>query len=59
MAFLWLYPPVFHRVLLTAQVPVEYWFLPMAFGMGIILMDEARKYGVRNWPKGILARMAW
>ncbi|KAH8729495.1 hypothetical protein BGZ61DRAFT_491819 [Ilyonectria robusta] len=59
MAFLWLYPPVFHRVLLTAEVPVEYWFLPMAFGMGIILMDEARKYGVRNWPKGILARMAW
>ncbi|KAH7175637.1 hypothetical protein EDB81DRAFT_836005 [Dactylonectria macrodidyma] len=59
MAFLWLYPPTLQRVLLTAGVPVEYWFLPMTFGLGIVVADEARKYCVRKWPKGILARMAW
>lgn len=59
MAFLWLYPPVFQNTLDTAAVPVEYWFLPMGFGVGIILVDEARKYCVRRWPKGVLARMAW
>lgn len=59
MAFVWLYPPVFQRVLLTAAVPVEYWFLPMAFGLGLVLLDEARKYFVRGWPNGFLARVAW
>ncbi|KPM39669.1 Sodium/potassium-transporting ATPase subunit alpha-1 [Neonectria ditissima] len=59
MAFLWLYPHVFQNVLDTAAVPVEYWFLPMGFGVGLILVDEARKYCVRTWPKGVLARMAW
>lgn len=59
MAFFWLYVPEFHDVLGTAQVPVENWFLPMAFGIGILFVDEARKYCVRKWPKGILARMAW
>lgn len=59
MAFFWLYVPEFQNVLDTAGVPVEHWFLPMAFGMGILLVDEARKYCVRMWPKGVLARMAW
>ncbi|KAF4470401.1 Na+ H+ K+ antiporter P-type ATPase [Fusarium albosuccineum] len=59
MAFFWLYVPEFQNVLDTAEVPVEHWFLPMAFGIGLILVDEARKYCVRTYPKGILARMAW
>ncbi|KAH6894216.1 hypothetical protein B0T10DRAFT_527113 [Thelonectria olida] len=59
MALFWLYPHVFQRVLQTAPVPVEHWFLPMAFGMGLLLLDEARKYCVRTWPNGILARIAW
>lgn len=59
MAFFWLYVPEFQNVLDTAEVPVEHWFLPMAFGIGLILVDEARKYCVRTYPRGILARMAW
>jgi sodium/potassium-transporting ATPase subunit alpha len=59
MAFFWLYVPKFQEVLLTAQVPVEHWFLPMALGLGMLLLDEARKYAVRTWPSGYLARIAW
>jgi sodium/potassium-transporting ATPase subunit alpha len=59
MAFFWLYIPQFQEVLGTAEVPVEHWFLPMALGMGILLLDEARKFCVRKWPKGFFARIAW
>lgn len=59
VAFFWLYVPEFQRVLGTAQVPVEYWFLPMTFGLGVLGVDEARKYAVRRWPGGVLAKMAW
>jgi sodium/potassium-transporting ATPase subunit alpha len=54
-----LYVPKFHSVLGTATVPVTHWFLPMGFGMAILLIDESRKFGVRKWPKGVLARIAW
>ncbi|KAJ4302007.1 hypothetical protein N0V88_002138 [Collariella sp. IMI 366227] len=59
MAFFWLYIPQLQTVLGTAEVPVEHWFLPMALGLGILLLDEARKYCLRRWPKGIAARLAW
>lgn len=59
MAFFWLYLPKFQEVLGTAQVPVEHWFLPMTFGIGVLLLDEARKFAVRTWPKGLLAKLAW
>ncbi|KAK3057111.1 hypothetical protein LTR09_002150 [Extremus antarcticus] len=59
IAIFFLYVPKFNEVLDTAVVPVEHWFLPMAFGMGLLLLDEARKLGVRKWPKGILAKIAW
>ncbi|EJT99446.1 sodium-potassium ATPase [Dacryopinax primogenitus] len=53
------YIPFFQNVFLTRGVPVEHYFLPLAFGIGILLIDECRKYGVRKWPKGILAWVAW
>ncbi|KAK4191344.1 hypothetical protein QBC35DRAFT_375986 [Podospora australis] len=59
MAFFWLYIPSLQTVLGTAEVPVEYWFLPMSFGLGILLLDEARKFVVRKYPKGVVARVAW
>ncbi len=58
-AIFWLYVPTFQTALGNEPVPVEHWFLPMAFGMGLLLLDEARKYAVRRWPKGLLARIAW
>ncbi|KAK1595475.1 Na,H/K antiporter P-type ATPase [Colletotrichum navitas] len=59
MAIFWLYVPEFQSALGTAPVPVEYWFLPMSFGLGILLIDEARKFAVRRWPTGVLAKAAW
>ncbi|GJN71859.1 hypothetical protein Purlil1_4966 [Purpureocillium lilacinum] len=59
MAFLWLYPPAIQEVIVTSAVPVEYWFLPFAFGIYIILIDEARRFWVRKYPKGWVARAAW
>jgi sodium/potassium-transporting ATPase subunit alpha len=59
IAFFFLYIPKFQSVLGTAQVPVEHWFLPMTFGMGILLIDEGRKWALRTWPTGLVARIAW
>jgi sodium/potassium-transporting ATPase subunit alpha len=59
IAIFFLYVPKFQSVLDTATVPVENWFLPMGFGMGILLIDEARKFALRKWPRGLLARIAW
>ena len=44
IAILFLYVPKFHGVLGTAIVPVEYWFLPFGFGLGLLLLDEGRKH---------------
>ncbi|KAB2580769.1 putative h k atpase alpha protein [Lasiodiplodia theobromae] len=59
IAFLFLYPQKLQDVLGTTSVPVEHWFLPMAFGMGILLLDETRKWAARKWPGGVVAKMAW
>ncbi|KAI0402196.1 hypothetical protein F4802DRAFT_379102 [Xylaria palmicola] len=59
MAILWLYIPQLHSVLGTVPVPVEHWFFPFAFGSFILLFDEARKFIIRKYPKGILAKFAW
>ncbi|KAK4442051.1 hypothetical protein QBC34DRAFT_456653 [Podospora aff. communis PSN243] len=59
MAFFWLYIPPLQPILGTTSVPVEHWFLPMAFGVGLLLLDEVRKFFVRGWPQGPVGRMAW
>jgi sodium/potassium-transporting ATPase subunit alpha len=59
IAILFLYVGKIQTVLGTAVVPVAHWFLPMGFGMAILLLDEIRKFCVRKWPKGVLARIAW
>jgi sodium/potassium-transporting ATPase subunit alpha len=59
MAIFWLYVPQLQSVLGTSQVPAEHFFLPAAFGLGILMLDELRKYCVRRWPNSILAKTAW
>ncbi|OXV12000.1 hypothetical protein Egran_00239 [Elaphomyces granulatus] len=59
MAIFWLYIPNLQGALSTTNVPVEHFFLPMAFGIGILCLDELRKAGVRRWPNGFLAKCAW
>jgi hypothetical protein len=34
-------------------------FYPMAFGFGILLLDEGRKYLVRKKPNSLIAKAAW
>ncbi|KAH6646966.1 Na,H/K antiporter P-type ATPase [Truncatella angustata] len=59
MAIFWLYVPVFQAVLGTTEVPVEHYFLPFAFGTFILLVDEGRKFLVRKYPHGAVAKFAW
>lgn len=59
IAVFWLYIPRFQSVLDTTSVPVAHYFLPAAFGLGILILDEARKAAVRRWPGGIIAKLAW
>ncbi|KAI9844639.1 MAG: hypothetical protein M1838_002094 [Thelocarpon superellum] len=59
MAIFWLYIPALQNVLSTSNVPAEHFFLPAALGLGVLLLDEARKYAVRRWPRGLLAKCAW
>lgn len=58
-ALFWLYIPKFQYVLGTSSVPVEYYFLPAAFGLGTLCLDELRKAAVRRWPGCLLAKIAW
>ncbi|ETI22497.1 hypothetical protein G647_06572 [Cladophialophora carrionii CBS 160.54] len=41
------------------NVPVEHWFIPMTFGIGLLSLDELRKMAVRRYPGGSLAKIAW
>ena len=53
------YVPFFQATFLTRGVEVQYWFLPMAFGVGLVVIDEVRKLLVRSYPSSFLARIAW
>ncbi|KAJ4373957.1 hypothetical protein N0V83_002696 [Neocucurbitaria cava] len=59
VVFIFCYIPSLQNTIGTRGIPVEYWFLPAAFGLGLLLLDEARKYCVRTWPNGFLAKIAW
>lgn len=59
VVFIFLYIPSLHDSIDTTTVPVEHFFLPIAFGLGLLFLDELRKYSVRRWPRGILAKIAW
>ncbi|RPA91486.1 P-type ATPase-like protein [Choiromyces venosus 120613-1] len=57
--FFFCYIPWFQRIIGNTQIQVEYFFLPASFGMGILCLDEGRKWMVRNYPKGFWARISW
>lgn len=59
VAVVFLYIPKLQATLSTTSVPVENYFLPMGFGMGLLLLDESRKWWVRKWPDGLMGRYAW
>jgi sodium/potassium-transporting ATPase subunit alpha len=59
IVFIFCYIPGLQSVIATTQVPVENWFLPMTFGLGILVYDEVRKFCVRRYPNSLIARVAW
>lgn len=59
IAFLFNYIPKLASVIHAAEVPVEHWFLPVVFGLGLLFMDEARKWYIRMRPTSVLAKLAW
>ena len=59
IAIFWTYIPQLQSALNTSRVPAEHFFLPATFGLGVLLLDEGRKYTVRRWPTGFTARFAW
>ncbi|KIY71864.1 calcium ATPase [Cylindrobasidium torrendii FP15055 ss-10] len=58
-AVLFSYIDWFQKVFLTRGVAVEFYFLPMSYGVGLIFFDEMRKWWARRYPSGLLARCAW
>ncbi len=53
------YIPALQRVFLTRGVEVEHYFLPVAFGVGMLMLEELRKLAVRHFPRSFLAYVAW
>lgn len=43
----------------TASVPIEFWLIPIPLGLGILFVDEVRKYIVRKFPGSFIAKIAW
>jgi len=57
--FIFLYIPGLSKAINSSPIPVEYFFLPVAFGMWMLLADEARKFWARKYPTGWVAYIAW
>lgn len=54
------YVPAIQSVFLTRGIAVEYFFLPFAWGVFILAIDELRKLFVRSYPTSTLAaKVAW
>ncbi|KAI9208515.1 uncharacterized protein BJ171DRAFT_489165, partial [Polychytrium aggregatum] len=59
-AALFVYTPVFNNLFMCGPIPLKYWFMPLGFGLIIIIMDELRKLAVRTYgPKSLIARISW
>lgn len=59
LAVFFSYVPFFQKIFLTRGIPAENYFIPITFGIGLLTLDEVRKFFVRRYPKGFLARIAW
>jgi sodium/potassium-transporting ATPase subunit alpha len=67
---MFVFVPFFQDAFHTRGVMVQYWFIRMSspgtwvtlalgFGLGLLTLDEMRKFFVRRYPKGFLATIAW
>ncbi|EMD41786.1 hypothetical protein CERSUDRAFT_90363 [Gelatoporia subvermispora B] len=53
------YVPWFQSIFQTRGVPVEFFFIPLTFALGLLFLDESRKYCVRRYPSSWVAKLAW
>ncbi|KZS91530.1 sodium-potassium ATPase [Sistotremastrum niveocremeum HHB9708] len=53
------YIPFFQTTFLTRGVPVEFYFIPVTFGIALLVLDELRKLCVRTYPRSFIAWLAW
>jgi len=59
IALFFCYIPWSQKVFQMRPVPAQHIFIPMIFGIALLMFDETRKYLVRNYPQGFLAKLAW
>ncbi|KDR70264.1 hypothetical protein GALMADRAFT_255158 [Galerina marginata CBS 339.88] len=59
IAFFFCYVPWFQRVFQMRPVPAKHIFIPITFALALLIFDEIRKFFVRKYPKGVLAKIAW
>ncbi|OCH96530.1 sodium-potassium ATPase [Obba rivulosa] len=59
LGFFFCYVPWFQHVFQMRGVPVEFFFIPISFALGLLFLDECRKYCVRRYPSSVVARLAW
>ena len=59
IAIFWLYVPASQTALLTSPVLADFWFLPMAFAIGLLCLDKGRKAAAKRWADGVIARIVW
>ncbi|KAJ3134513.1 hypothetical protein HK100_003558 [Physocladia obscura] len=57
--FLNVFTPGIQSLFGTGLIPVEFWFLPLAFAFTALMMDELRKLIVRTYPESLIAKCAW
>lgn len=58
-AFFVLYLPGLQGVIGSQRIQWYYWLIPFAYAVGVVFMDEIRKYFVRNFPNSFIAKVAW
>jgi sodium/potassium-transporting ATPase subunit alpha len=51
--------PILQSIFNTRQIPVQYWFIPIAWSLGLLILDELRKVVVRLLPHWISRRIFW
>jgi len=51
--------PFFNHIFHTRPVQVRYYFIALSFGCLVFILDEIRKFFVRNFPNSCYAKLAW
>lgn len=59
LAVFFSYIPLFQNIFGTSGIAVEYYFLPMSYGLALLFLDESRKYWIRGHARSFLAKIAW